>query len=81
MGTFQDTDGKGYLLIHHGPIYRLSDDYRSIEEMCIRDRSESIKQRQVFDGMIHSIITVFLAHNDSGFYRKKLFFEKKAFFV
>lgn len=31
MGTFQDTDGKGYLLIHHGPIYRLSDDYRSVE--------------------------------------------------
>ena len=31
MGTFQDTDGEGYLLIHHGPIYRLSDDYRSIE--------------------------------------------------
>lgn len=30
MGTFQDTDGKGYLLIHHGPIYQLSDDYRSI---------------------------------------------------
>lgn len=31
MGTFQDTNGKGYLLIHHGPIYRLSDDYHSIE--------------------------------------------------
>lgn len=31
MGTFQDTDGKGYLLVHHGPIYRLSDNYRSIE--------------------------------------------------
>lgn len=31
MGTFQDTDGKGYLLIHHGPIYWLSDNYRSIE--------------------------------------------------
>ena len=31
MGTFQDTDGKGYLLIQHGPIYRLSDDYQSIE--------------------------------------------------
>lgn len=30
MGTFQDSDGTGYLLIHHGPIYRLSDDYRSI---------------------------------------------------
>lgn len=31
MGTFQDMDGKGYLLIHHGPIYLLSDDYRSVE--------------------------------------------------
>ena len=31
MGTFQDTDGTGYLLIHHGPIYRLSEDYKSIE--------------------------------------------------
>ena len=31
MGKFQDTDGKGYLLIHHGPIYRLSNDYRSVE--------------------------------------------------
>lgn len=32
MGTFQDVDGKGYLLIHHGDIYRLSDDYLSAEE-------------------------------------------------
>lgn len=32
MGTFQDDDGTGYLLIHHGPIYKLSDDYRSIVE-------------------------------------------------
>lgn len=31
LGTFQDTDGTGYLLIHHGPIYRLSDDYRSVD--------------------------------------------------
>lgn len=31
MGTFQDVDGKGYLLIHHGDIYRLSDNYCSIE--------------------------------------------------
>lgn len=30
IGTFQDTDGTGYLLAHHGPIYRLSDDYRSV---------------------------------------------------
>ncbi len=33
MGTFQDSDGKGYLLIHHGPIYRLSDDYHSVEAL------------------------------------------------
>lgn len=32
MGTFQDEDGTGYLLIHHGPIYRLSDDYLSVAE-------------------------------------------------
>ena len=31
MGTFQDEDGTGYLLIHHGPIYRLINDSRSIE--------------------------------------------------
>lgn len=30
MGTYQDEDGTGYLLIHHGPIYKLSDDYRSV---------------------------------------------------
>lgn len=33
MGTFQDNDGRGYLLIHHGPIYRLSDDYLSAEAL------------------------------------------------
>jgi hypothetical protein len=36
MGTFQDDDGKGYLLIHHGDIYRLSDDYRSAEKRLPR---------------------------------------------
>lgn len=33
MGVFQDEDGKGYLLIHHGPIYRLTDDYLSIDTL------------------------------------------------
>ncbi|KFI52671.1 hypothetical protein [Bifidobacterium biavatii] len=31
IGTFQDHDGTGYLLIHGGHIYRLSDDYLSAE--------------------------------------------------
>lgn len=29
IGTFQDTDGRGYLLVHHGQIYELSADYHS----------------------------------------------------
>ena len=30
MGTFQDSDGAGYILIHGGEIYKLSDDYKSV---------------------------------------------------
>ncbi|UGU15677.1 family 43 glycosylhydrolase [Sinomicrobium kalidii] len=33
MGTFRDTDGKGYLLIHHGLIYELSSDYKSVKRL------------------------------------------------
>lgn len=32
MGTFQDQDGSGYVLIHGGEIYKLSDDYKSVVE-------------------------------------------------
>ena len=35
MGTFQDTDGKGYLLIHHGTIYELSADYKSAKRIVV----------------------------------------------
>lgn len=35
MGTFQDTDGKGYLLIHHGMIYELSADYKSAKRIVV----------------------------------------------
>ncbi|KAA8815963.1 glycosyl hydrolase family 43 [Bifidobacterium callitrichos] len=31
MGTFQDSDGTGYLLTHGGHVYRLSDDYLTAE--------------------------------------------------
>jgi hypothetical protein len=30
MGVFQDTDGTGYILIHGGEIYKLSDDYKTV---------------------------------------------------
>jgi len=33
IGAFQDSDGKAYLLANHGPIYRLSDDYMSVDTM------------------------------------------------
>lgn len=39
MGTFQDTDGAGYLLLHSGEIYRLSNDYKSAVEQVIKDMS------------------------------------------
>lgn len=32
LGTFQDEDGTGYLMLHEGDIYRLSPDYLSAEE-------------------------------------------------
>jgi hypothetical protein len=43
MGTYQDSDGEGYLLIHHGDIYRLSKDYKSAEKLLpkIRGMGES----------------------------------------
>lgn len=31
IGIFQDNDGTAYLLVHHGPVYKLSDDYHSID--------------------------------------------------
>ncbi|MES2777373.1 MAG: family 43 glycosylhydrolase [Bacteroidota bacterium] len=30
MGTFQDSDGEGYILIHGGEIYQLGPDYKSV---------------------------------------------------
>jgi len=32
MGTFQDKDGAGYILIHGGEIYKLGDDYKTVVE-------------------------------------------------
>lgn len=33
VGTFQDEDGAGYLLLHEGDIYRLASDYLSAESL------------------------------------------------
>ena len=31
IGSFMDDDGHGYLLVHHGMIYRLADDFHSLD--------------------------------------------------
>lgn len=36
MGTFQDDDGTGYLLLHEGDILRLSGDYTTVTETVAR---------------------------------------------
>ncbi|WP_338900356.1 family 43 glycosylhydrolase [Streptomyces sp. TG1A-60] len=33
VGTFQDDDGTGYLLLHEGDVYRLSQDYLTAQEL------------------------------------------------
>lgn len=55
MGTFQDTDGKGYLLIHHGIIYRLSDDYKSAEAKVLNGLKDSGESPAMFkkDGVYY----------------------------
>ncbi len=36
MGTFQDDDGTGYLLLHEGDILRLGDDYTTVVDAVVR---------------------------------------------
>jgi len=48
MGTFQDADGSGYLLVHGGNIFKLSDDYKSISEQVLKDMSPECESPAVF---------------------------------
>jgi hypothetical protein len=38
MGSFQDADGSGYLLIHGGLIYKLTDDFKGISEQMVDNK-------------------------------------------
>lgn len=38
MGSFQDMDGSGYLLIHGGILYKLSADFKSISEQVVDNK-------------------------------------------
>lgn len=37
MGTFQDTDGTGYIITHSGNLYKLSHDYKSVTEQVVKN--------------------------------------------
>lgn len=48
MGTFQDKDGAGYVLLHGGDIYRLADDYRSVREHVNAAMAEGFEAPTLF---------------------------------
>lgn len=48
LGTFQDDDGKGYLLTHEGCIYELADDYKSVVRMVAADEARGGESPAMF---------------------------------
>lgn len=48
MGSFQDTDGAGYLLIHGGLLYKLSADYKSITEQVADNKWKGHEAPAIF---------------------------------
>lgn len=48
MGTFQDTDGSGYIITHSGNLYKLSDDYKSVTEQIVKDMTGQCEAPVIF---------------------------------
>ncbi|WP_417954980.1 family 43 glycosylhydrolase [Flavobacterium sp. ZS1P14] len=48
MGVFPDKDGTGYLLIHGGEIYKLSDDYKSVVEQVNKNMTSGFESPTMF---------------------------------
>jgi hypothetical protein len=48
MGTFKDVDGTGYILIHGGEIYKLSDDYKTIVEQVNKNFTSGFEAPTLF---------------------------------
>lgn len=48
MGTFQDKDGSGYVLLHGGDIYKLGDDYKSITEQVCKAFERGFESPAIF---------------------------------
>lgn len=71
MGVFQDTDGSGYLLIHHGNIFKLSDDYKSITAQVIKEMSAGESPAIVKKDSVYFWLTSNLTsweRNDNSYY-------------
>ena len=48
MGTFQDKDGSGYVLLHGGDIYKLNNDYKSIGEQVNKAFEKGFESPAIF---------------------------------
>jgi hypothetical protein len=48
MGTFQDRDGAGYVLLHGGDIYKLNDDYKGIAEQACKSFTGGFESPAIF---------------------------------
>ena len=48
MGTFQDLDGKGYILLHGGDIYELNSDYTSIKAQVNKAMTSGFESPTLF---------------------------------
>lgn len=48
MGTYQDTDGSGYIITHSGNLYKLSDDYKSVTEQIVKDMTGQCESPIIF---------------------------------
>ena len=48
MGTFQDKDGSGYVLLHGGDIYKLNDDYKSVAEQVTKSFTRGFESPAMF---------------------------------
>lgn len=53
LGTFQDSDGKGYLLTHEGFIYELSTDYKSAKRLVVSDLAKGGESPAMFKSKGH----------------------------
>ena len=48
MGTFQDKNGAGYVLLHGGDIYKLNDDYKTITEHVSKSFTSGFESPAIF---------------------------------